>query len=118
MSEPWPPAFMRTAPPTDPGTPTAHSRPMRPAATDRRARTGRLTAPPARTAPPSDTSMLAKASPRVITSPRKPESATRRFDPLPSTSTATPLADTASRARARSCSDVASRNKAAAPPTR
>ena len=27
MSDPWPPAFMRTAPPTDPGTPTAHDRP-------------------------------------------------------------------------------------------
>ena len=30
MSEPWPPAFIRTAPPTEPGTPTAHSKPVRP----------------------------------------------------------------------------------------
>ena len=44
VSEPWPPAFMRTAPPTEPGTPTAHSRPRSPAAAVRRARTGRLTA--------------------------------------------------------------------------
>ena len=28
MSEPWPPAFIRTAPPIDPGTPTAHSKPV------------------------------------------------------------------------------------------
>ena len=41
MSDPWPPAFMRTAPPIDPGTPTAHSKPVRPAATDWRATTGR-----------------------------------------------------------------------------
>ena len=32
-SAPWPPAFMRTAPPIEPGTPTAHSKPVRPAAT-------------------------------------------------------------------------------------
>ena len=30
MSEPWPPAFILTAPPTEPGTPTAHSNPVRP----------------------------------------------------------------------------------------
>ena len=30
MSEPCPPAFMRTAPPTEPGTPTAHSNPRQP----------------------------------------------------------------------------------------
>ncbi len=47
VSEPWPPAFMRMAPPTEPGTPTAHSRPRRPAAAVRRASTGRLTAAPA-----------------------------------------------------------------------
>ena len=32
-SAPWPPAFILTAPPTDPGTPTAHSRPERPSCT-------------------------------------------------------------------------------------
>ena len=47
MSEPWPPAFIRTAPPTDPGTPTAHSKPVRPASTVWRASTGRATAAPA-----------------------------------------------------------------------
>ena len=30
MSEPCPPAFMRTAPPIEPGTPTAHSNPVQP----------------------------------------------------------------------------------------
>ena len=37
MSEPCPPAFMRTAPPIEPGTPTAHSKPVSPAAAVRRA---------------------------------------------------------------------------------
>ena len=32
MSAPCPPAFMRTAPPIEPGTPTAHSKPVSPAA--------------------------------------------------------------------------------------
>lgn len=45
MSDPWPPTFMRTAPPMLPGTPTAHSNPVRPTATVRRATTGRLAAP-------------------------------------------------------------------------
>ena len=40
MSEPCPPAFMRTAPPIDPGTPTAHSNPVSPAAAVLRATTG------------------------------------------------------------------------------
>ena len=40
MSEPWPPAFIRTAPPIEPGTPTAHSKPVRPARRRRRASTG------------------------------------------------------------------------------
>ena len=47
MSEPWPPAFIRTAPPTEPGTPTAHSNPVSPAAAVRRASTGSATPPPA-----------------------------------------------------------------------
>ena len=37
MSLPCPPAFMRTAPPTEPGTPTAHSKPVTPADAVRRA---------------------------------------------------------------------------------
>ena len=47
MSEPWPPAFIRTAPPIEPGTPTAHSNPVSPAAAVRRASTGSATPPPA-----------------------------------------------------------------------
>ena len=49
MSEPCPPAFIRTAPPIDPGTPTAHSKPVNPAAAVRRASTGNATAEPANT---------------------------------------------------------------------
>ena len=87
MSEPCPPAFIRTAPPTDPGTPTAHSKPVRPAAAVRRATTGRLAAPPARTVVPS-MSMLAKCSPSTTARPSNPASATSRFEPRPTTSTA------------------------------
>ena len=47
MSEPCPPAFIRTAPPIEPGTPTAHSNPVSPAAAVRRASTGSATPPPA-----------------------------------------------------------------------
>ena len=54
MSEPCPPAFMRTAPPIDPGTPTAHSNPVRPALAVRRATTGSRAAAPARTGGPVD----------------------------------------------------------------
>ena len=49
VSRPWPPAFMRTAPPTLPGIPTKNSSPVRPAAAARRASTGSATAAPART---------------------------------------------------------------------
>ena len=54
MSEPCPPAFMRTAPPIEPGTPTAHSKPVSPAAAVRRASTGRATAEPATHSAPRD----------------------------------------------------------------
>ena len=87
MSDPWPPAFIRTAPPTEPGTPTAHSRPVSPAATVRRARVGRATAPPARTSVPS-TRQRPKPGPRWTTTPANPASATSRLEPFPSTSTA------------------------------
>ena len=102
MSEPWPPAFMRTAPPTEPGTPTAHESPDQPASATRRASTGRARAAPARTvgrtpgpAPRSWTggrdvrqSQPGEAEPRRRTSPSKPASATKRFDPRPITKTA------------------------------
>ena len=54
MSEPWPPAFIRTAPPIEPGTPTAHSKPVSPALTLARATRGRKAAAPAVTAVPVD----------------------------------------------------------------
>ncbi len=88
MFEPWPPAFIRIAPPTEPGTPTAHSRPCRPAAAVRRASTGRLSAAPARTWLPSRC-RASKPEPSEMARPGKPASATSRFDPRPSTSTGT-----------------------------
>ena len=88
MSEPWPPAFIRTAPPTEPGTPTAHSSPWRPAAAVRRASTGRLTDAPAVTVVPSTTSS-SKPPSGATTRPSKPPSATSRLEPRPSTTTGT-----------------------------
>ena len=46
ISEPWPPAFILTAPPTVPGTPTAHSNPVRPFEEVDLATTGSFAAPP------------------------------------------------------------------------
>ena len=109
MSEPWPPAFMNTAPPIDPGTPTAHSKPVRAAAAVRRATTGRLAAPPATTSTTAPgpasvtwgTSMVVKCSPSTRASPGNPVSATSTLEPRPTTSTATPLARTAAVTSAR-----------------
>ena len=89
MSDPCPPAFMRTAPPTDPGTPTAHDSPDQPASATRRARTGSARAAPARTtgaAPAgSGSSSPAKPLPRCRTIPSKPSSDTSRLEPRPMT---------------------------------
>ena len=76
------------APPTEPGTPTAHSKPVeagrrRPAGDDRQARP-RL---PRRTIGAVDRRSPAKPSPSTTASPAKPASATSRFEPLPTTST-------------------------------
>ena len=117
MSEPWPPAFIRTAPPIEPGTPTAHSKPVSPARTVRRATTGSAAAPPARTTVPA-TSIRAKASPSTRATPGNPASATSRFEPLPTTRVGTPVAATAAATAVRSSIDRASTNRAAAPPTR
>ena len=86
---------MRTPPPIEPGTPTAHSNPVSPADAVRRATTGMLAPPPARTVTPS-MSMWANCSPRISAIPANPASAISRFDPLPITSTGTAVARTAS----------------------
>ena len=126
MSEPCPPAFMRTAPPTDPGTPTAHDSPDHPPSATRRASTGRATAAPARTAPvpslrstsadpdpdPTDpdpdwgSSTPAKPAPRCTTIPSNPSSATNRLEPRPRTKTAggAPSAAAVSRSAERTAS--------------
>ena len=46
ISEPWPPAFILTAPPIVPGTPTAHSNPESPFEEVDLATTGSFAAPP------------------------------------------------------------------------
>jgi hypothetical protein len=116
MSEPCPPAFIRTPPPTDPGTPTAHSKPARPAATVRRASTGSATAPPAVTTS-SSIAMSDPIAESEIAMPLKPASATSRFDPRPTTSTGRSETRTAAAIRSRSAADRGRTNSAAEPPT-
>ena len=80
---------MARAPPTDPGTPTAHSIPVSPAATLWRATTGETDSRPGahRFAVRSRWS---RAPARAITTmPGNPASATSRLEPLPITRTAT-----------------------------
>ena len=95
MSEPWPPAFIRTAPPIDPGTPTAHSKPVRPRAAHCRARTGNGTDDPARTTARS-TSISNRSVSAVAdtTIPGNPASATNTLEPRPRISTGSPDAST------------------------
>jgi hypothetical protein len=108
MSDPWPPAFMATAPPTEPGTPTAHSNPVSPASTLRRATTGRPAAAPARRRPSGAMSIPASPGPRWTATPGNPASATRRLDPLPTTSSGTGRPPMAPRRATRSASSSAS----------
>ena len=117
MSEPWPPAFIRTAPPIEPGMPTAHSNPVRPAAAVLRARTGRATAEPAHTETPR-ISMSSASSARLIATPANPASAMRRLEPRPTTNTGRSYRLTTS-ATAWSCEiDAGDTKMAALPPTR
>ena len=85
-----PPAFMRTAPPTLPGMPTKNSRPDRPAAAVRRASTGqrdRAARPAPCPAPVVEVDAARSRPPSTTATPANPWSATRRFDPRPTTST-------------------------------
>src|ERR1700689_1006120 len=98
MSAPGPPAVMRTAPPREPGTPTAQVRPAQPASAAWRARTGRGGDAPARTAKGGDPSGAGAGGwtqlnprPSWTASPSNPASATSRFEPRPTTYTGTPL---------------------------
>ena len=116
MSDPCPPAFIRTAPPTEPGTPTAHSNPVTDAAAVRRASTGRATPPPAvTTTRPSEsagpTAMPFANSASDTAIPGNPESATSRFEPRPIASTCRPVAAFAAATRRRSSIDATSTNK-------
>ena len=99
MSEPWPPAFMRTAPPTDPGHADG---PRQPAPSRRRppggpARAGPPRLRPARRRTPGRRRSAhrsragrppAKPAPRCSTIPSNPSSATSRLEPRPRTKTA------------------------------
>ena len=90
VSRPWPPAFMRTAPPTDPGDADEEleaGRARRPPA--RRASTGqRDRAAGAHGADSADRDRAARTRPRAATRrPANPASATSRFEPGPTTST-------------------------------
>ena len=92
MSEPCPPAFMRTPPPTDPGTPTAHSRPVRPA--PRSGGPAPAGSPPH---PPSPWRRRRRSRARTgrarWPARAKPRSATSRFEPRPTIRTGSPDVD-------------------------
>ena len=121
MSDPCPPAFIRTAPPSEPGTPTAHSKPRHPAAARRRATTGRANPDPPRAHGASDSSGITSSPPRPVTTtaiPGNPSSATSRFDPRPTTSTGNSDAARAAATASRSSRLRARTSKAAAPPSR
>ena len=119
-SLPWPPAFMRTAPPTEPGTPTPHSKPVSPRAALWRASTGSATAPPATTRGTAGFSgqvIFSANSPSTIASPANPSSATSRLLPRPITSTGTRCSRSALLTACKSSIEVASRKRLAGPPT-
>src|SRR5579884_4096913 len=77
MLHPWAPAFMTTAPPTDPGIPAANSSPASPRWEARRLRCGRLAPHSATTRQPS---YRTRACPRPVftTTPRTPRSYSHR----------------------------------------
>ncbi len=85
----WAPAFIVTAPPAVPGMLAPHSSPSRPWFAARCTARGRDDPPPHQMSVPR-TEMPASGPARRITSPRKPRSETRRFDPFPTTATGTP----------------------------
>ncbi len=101
MSEPWPPAFIRTAPPIEPGTPTAHSKPREPARGDARASDGSAIAAAGAHHPShgvrrrrSAISIADQVDRRRRRCPGSPSSATSMFEPRPTTSTGRPDACT------------------------
>ena len=117
MSLPWPPAFMRTAPPIEPGTPTAHSKPTRPAADACAARAP--AAPPLRlrrTTVPSTRDPLGHRGQR-----HGDAGEARRRRPAgsshgPTTSTGSPVSRTTSATSSSSSSVRGEANTAAGPP--
>jgi hypothetical protein len=117
MSDPCPPAFMRTAPPMEPGTPTAHSKPANPSWTECLATTGRLAPPPATIRVPS-TSTASNPPPNCSTRPAYPPSATSRLEPRPTIATGTGPPAVAVAIARNSWRSAGRTNTAAAPPTR
>ena len=78
------PAFIRTAPPTVPGMPTANSKSERPRnAASRTACESRSPAPNVNTPDSASNTHFAKPAPKVITAPLKPASETSKLEPLP-----------------------------------
>ena len=117
VSRPWHPAFIRTAPPTDPGTPTKNSSPPRPQRAAWRATTGSDAPAAALTSPEGSSSTVVRSPTSRSTKPLKPESAITRLDPLPRTSSSTPAAVAAFAAVTTSSSEAASTSQRAGPPS-
>src|SRR5262245_53553986 len=108
---------MARAPPAVPGMLAPNSSPSSPAAAARWTARGRLAPPPDQPSAPR-TRMACSRPTRRRTSPRKPASATSRFEPLPTTATRAPAS------RAQASTATADRNEptaavqSAGPPTR
>ena len=121
MSEPCPPAFIRTAPPIEPGTPTAHSKPRRPAATLCLAITGNDDIAPTTTIGSwSELGRLICSAngPKAIAKPRKPLLLISMLLPRPSINTGIFTFASAREAACRSSTLIARINNDADPPTR
>ena len=110
-------AFMRTAPPTVPGMLTPNSRPVRPACAAR-ADTAGSRAPPPHSIRVASISILLSSLSSFRTRPRTPASATRRFDPDPTTPTCRPSSAAHATRRSSAWNEPARANSSAGPPVR
>jgi hypothetical protein len=108
-------AFIRTAPPTVPGMLIPNSRPPSPQPAAFAAADGRRTPPPASRLVPSRSSAVSSPA-SFNTRPGTPASATSRFDPEPTTSTAISSCALQLSSATSSCALSGRANSSAEPP--
>jgi len=109
---------MNTAPPSEPGMPWANSSPESPASAANTASLASEMPAPALTRPPGSSSAPERASPILTTTASSPSSATRRFVPLPMSSTGTPLSCSRRSSAAASVPEAGQAISRAGPPMR